>query len=110
MSSLLLWIDSEHAKIFSFLPEGLQKQEMKCTEPDKSEHFFHQVAEHLTPAKEIIIVGPGLAKSHFKTHLEKHHHGNIAKNVVAIESMDHPTDPQIEAAGRKFFKHLHLFS
>ena len=120
MSSLLLWIDSEHAKIFRFSPEGMQKQEMKRAEPDhhthphkedhNSEHFFHQVAESLKSAKEIIIAGPGLAKTHFKTHLEKHHHGNIAKNVIAMETMDHLTDPQIEATGRKFFKHAHLFS
>ncbi|MBS1982640.1 MAG: hypothetical protein JST16_00595 [Bdellovibrionales bacterium] len=120
MTAFVLWIDSEHAKIFQFTPAGVETHAMKRAEPDhhthasaekhNSEHFFHQVADKLKAATELLIVGPGLAKSHFKTHLEQHHHQALAKKVLGVEAMDHPTDAQIMAAGRKFFTKAHLYS
>lgn len=66
-------------------------------------HFFEDVANALTSAKEILIVGNGTAKDEFKHHLE-HHHKNIAAHVVAVESIDHPTEPQLLAMAKKKFK------
>jgi stalled ribosome rescue protein Dom34 len=66
-------------------------------------HFFEDVAKALTSAKEILIVGNGTAKDEFKHHLE-HHHKNIAAHVVAVESIDHPTEPQLLAMAKKKFK------
>jgi len=119
MSSYVLWLDSEHAKIFKFLPGKVEPHTLKRSEPDhhthahkedqSSEHFFHQVADYLKSATELLIVGPGLAKTHFKTHLEKHHHQQLAQKVLGVESMDHPTDAQIVAAARKSFQAKHLF-
>ena len=66
-------------------------------------HFFEDVARALTSAKEILIVGNGTAKDEFKHHLE-HHHKNIAAHVVAVESIEHPTEPQLLAMAKKKFK------
>jgi len=52
----------------------------------------------------------GLAKDHFKTHLETHHTAGLAKRIIGMEVVDHPTDNQILAASRKFFKTYDLFN
>lgn len=119
MSSIVVWIDSENAKIFTLKPEGVEAHAMKRHEPDHhthskrekhdSEHFYHQVAEKTAKATELLVVGPGMAKTQFKSHLERHDKA-LAKKVVGVESMDHPTEAQIVAAARKIFHTVHLFS
>jgi stalled ribosome rescue protein Dom34 len=66
-------------------------------------HFFDDVAKGLTDAREILIVGHGTAKEEFKHHLESHHK-QINGHVVAVESIDHPTEPQLLAMAKKKFK------
>lgn len=121
MSSYVVWIDQEHAKIFKFLPGGkTENQSVKRhthehhTAPDQNHQkghdaFYHDVAGHLKGAQEVLLVGPGLGKDHFKTHLEKHHHAELLKSVIGTVSMDHPTDPQIVAEARKVFRAKDLF-
>lgn len=73
------------------------------------EKFFHEVAQSLDQAHEILLIGPGDAKIHFQKHLEGHHHAGLAGKIVGTETVDHPTDGQIVALARKFFKkHLQL--
>ena len=121
MSSYVVWLDQEHAKAFKFLPGKVEQSSVKRATHDHHTHahkednngeeaFFHQVAEHIKDATELLIVGPGLAKTHFKTHLEKHHHHDLLKKIVGIETMSHPTDPEIVASARKSFRTAHLFT
>jgi len=120
MKAAILFIDSDHAKIFRLNPGMMEKTELKkheikhhLTDDKKNEehekHFFHEVASELKGTTELLIVGPGLARTRFKTHLDAHHHTDLAKSVVGTESIDHPTDPQIVEVGRKFFKAYDLF-
>ncbi len=121
MSSFVVWIDSEHAKVFKMTEQGVEKSTVKNhshehhgfnprdQHPDHSK-YYHAVAEQLKGATEWLLVGPGQGKDQFKKHLEQHHHNDLAQKLLSTESMDHPTDPQILAHARKFFKHAHLFS
>ncbi len=114
MASYAVWIDTEHAKIFKFIAgekQHVEQKEMKRHGHhvnDKNhadeEKFYHEVAAQMNDAKELLIVGPGMGKTHFQHHLDKHNHKNLAGSVVAVESMDQLTDAQILAAARKFFK------
>lgn len=97
---------------------GVKTRGVKSHAPDhrdgahhlhENEKYYHTVAEELANATEILVVGPGPARTHFKAHLD-HHHPALAKKVLAVEAMDHPTDNQILAHARKFFKHAHLFN
>lgn len=121
MSSYVLWLDTQEAHIYKFLPGKVEKQNLKNTHPQHhthnpkeekhpSDHFYHEVANALSQAQELLIVGPGIAQEQFKHHLEKHHHGALNQKVLSVESMGHCTDGQIEAHARKFFKTQHLFS
>lgn len=114
MASYAVWIDTEHAKIFKFIAgreESVEQKEMKrhghhATDKhhQDEEKFYHEISTQLKDAKELLILGPGVGKTHFHHHLDKHNHQGLAKSVVAVESMDKITDGQILAAARKFFK------
>lgn len=118
MSIYAILIDSEHAKVFDFNDGEVTHHAYHRHEPQhhtghsqdqehKSEHFFHQVAEHLTGATHLLLMGSGLGKEHFKTHLESHHH-DLAKVIVGVETVDHPTDGQIVAHARESFSKHHI--
>ena len=74
--------------------------EMNGTWTDESVNNIE--AELLQPYNAIVIVGPGTARTEFAGYLSEHQ-PKLAKRVWGIEPMDHPTDPQIVAAVRKFF-------
>ena len=122
MADYVIWLDSEKAQIFDLKPSGIEKSQLKKSGMDHhthskkdhrgdsaAEHFFRDLAKKLKGAEQVLVLGPGLAKNHFKTHLETHHDG-LAKKIVGIENSDHPTDNQILATARKFFKTYDLFN
>ena len=122
MSSCILWIDSKNAKIFKLTPEGVVKKELSHHEiaPIGKTHdqylknaeklFFHEVALSIGSPDELIVFGAGLAKTHFKNHLETHQHSDILKVLVGVETLDSVSDNQILEASRKFFKKFHDFN
>ena len=119
MASYVIWMDSKEGKIFDLLPEGPKvrhlhthghKNRMPPYGDNNSEHhhhldaFFKEIADSIKDAKEVIVLGPSEAKLHFKSYLEKHFAHTLATKLVAVETVDHPTDNQILAHARKFFK------
>lgn len=120
MSSYIVYLDHEHAKIFKMNPDGTEKlnlhkhlnlhhQNNQNAVKKDSSPFFHEVAESLKDASEVLVIGHGIAKDQFMNHLKDHKHDKLAKKVVGVESVDKPTDNQILAMARKFFKSEHLF-
>jgi stalled ribosome rescue protein Dom34 len=123
MSDYVIWVDSEKAKIFALKTTGIEKSHLDKGGMDHHthnkkdhhgdnglEHFFRDLAVKLKDAEQLLILGPGLAKNQFKTHLESHHTNGLAKKIVGLENSDHPTDNQILAEARKFFKTYDLFN
>jgi hypothetical protein len=51
---------------------------------------------------EILIIGPGSAKNELSRHAASHDPA-VAKKIVAVETVDHPTDPQIIDYAKKYF-------
>ena len=122
MAIYVVWMDSEKAQIFNLKTTGIVKSHLEKhkgghhTHTGKdhhgdpnTEHFFRDLSTRLKDAEEILILGPGLAKNHFKTHLESHHGAAVLKKIVGIENSDHPTDNQILASARKFFATYNLY-
>lgn len=64
--------------------------------------FFHKVISSVANVNEILIVGPGSAKGELIKHAAVHD-AAIAKKIVGVETVDHPTDPQIVAYAKKYF-------
>ena len=113
----IIWLDSEKAQTFALTPTGIEKSHLKKSgvehhtrdKNDKTtdsdlQHFYRDLAAKLSGAKKLLIMGPGLGKTHFNSYLESHHSGGLAKAVIGVENSDHPTDNQILASARGFFK------
>jgi len=116
MSIFVIWIDREHAKLFQFSNDKMERKALHAKHPDHHTHvigqldlaqwektFFTEVANHLESSSQILILGPGIAKHHFQTYLMEHH-PLLSKKVVGCEAVDHPTDGQIASLARRFFK------
>jgi stalled ribosome rescue protein Dom34 len=123
MADYVVWLDSEKAQIYSLTTSGVKKSHFEKSGMDHHthnkrdhssdsnlEHFFRDLAIQLKDVEHLLILGPGLAKNHFKTHLETHHTAGLAKKIVGIENSDHPTDNQILAKARKFYTTYNLFN
>jgi stalled ribosome rescue protein Dom34 len=114
-----VWIDHRQAKIFGVGEIGADEHIVTDTTSPahihrKADHvdlgkagadpkFFGEVAGLLQPYKAILIAGPGTARSEFAGYLTEHD-PKLAKRVWGIEPMDHPTDKQIVALVRKYFR------
>jgi len=122
MAACVVWIDSEHAKLFKISAAGVEKKEMKKHGAQHSnshqdahfhqqeEHFFKEISQAVGKVEELLVFGPGPAKAHFKTHLEKHHKHDMLPHLVGVESLDKMSDNQILEASRKFFKKFNQFN
>jgi stalled ribosome rescue protein Dom34 len=115
----MVWIDHQTAKVFQFNADANEASVVHSTHAHEHLHhkansgdsghapvdkqFLERVAAALARSGAILIVGPGSAKTELHTHLERAHPG-IASKVSAVETSDHPTDGQLLAHARQFFK------
>jgi len=65
--------------------------------------FFERVTEAIADAKAILITGPSSAKSELAAHVARRH-PDIARRVVGVETIDHPSDGALIAVARLYFK------
>lgn len=114
----VVWVDHSEAHILFIDPADLEKEVVAAGQhphvhhkrgamgPGKSaedQHYYHGVAEALGDVQEILITGPGQAKLELFKHMQ-HHDPVVAGRVVGIESADHPTDGQLAAHARHYFR------
>jgi stalled ribosome rescue protein Dom34 len=109
-----VWIDHKEAKIFHIEPEDFDVSKInaphhhltrKAEEQGRhagSDRFFHDVAEKLEDAEEILVVGPSSAKLDFIRYAHKHDRA-LEPKIVGVETLDHPTDGQLAAYVRHYF-------
>ena len=62
-----------------------------------------QVVDAVKDAAPFLVVGPGGAKLELIRVMHKDHH-ELEKRLVAVETIDHPTDGQLLAYARKYFR------
>ncbi len=116
VSHYALWIDHQHAYVYKFTEKGVEEKTYKSDSnhsktDDDHQKFYHSLTPLFNDAKELMIMGPGVAKNEFKHHCEKHHHANIAKHIIGVKSMEsHPTKAKMLAEANDFFKHLHMWT
>ena len=115
----VVWIDHKQAKVVHFNADSSEPVVVHSTHPDLHLHhkanandsghaavdkkFLAHVADALAHSGAILLVGPASAKTELRTYLE-HAHPAIAARISAVETMDHPTDGQLLAHARHFFK------
>lgn len=114
----VVWLDHVEAHVQHFTREDVEKK-LVHGKPHRHLHtkrnaqasghaaedqaYFHKIAEALEGAQEILVVGPANAKAEFVKHL-KAHDPDVARKVVAVETVDHPSDGQVLAYARKHFR------
>lgn len=122
----IIWIDHQQARIFGFDSEALESAVILGTHPHEHLHhkanardsghvgidkgFFERVRTSLEPMAAILITGPAGAKKELASYLRQEH-PHLAERICGVEALDHPSDAQLVALGRKYFTaHDHLRS
>jgi stalled ribosome rescue protein Dom34 len=113
-----VWIDHTKASIFHLSAEQVDTATVIAphhnhhrhpkgpeggkAHPEDAQIFFRKVARSLDDAEQILLVGPSTARVEFGSYLHQHDRP-IEARVVASETVDHPTDPQLVAFAKKHF-------
>jgi hypothetical protein len=115
----ILWLDHAEARLFSFNPDDVDEAHFLSHPPHRQTHhkagsigsgkseedvnFFHDIVTTLGDAREVLVVGPGAAKLAFIRYLHRHA-PTVEPRVIGVETVDHPTDRQIVAYARHYFR------
>ncbi len=115
----IVWIDHREAKVFHFNATEVDRMILHPHNPTRHIHhkanangsgdalldheFFERVTEAIADAKAILITGPASAKSELAAHVARRH-PDIARCVVGVETIDHPSDGALIAVARLYFK------
>lgn len=117
----VVWIDHQKATAWHFTATEQEStvvhahDQHQKTHSRKSTHgghqsvadhrFFDEVAQALSGADEVLVIGPAHTKQEFAGYLREKH-VPLAKNIIAVENADHPTDAEVLAHARRHFKAL----
>lgn len=114
----IVWLDHREARIISFSLGASREIEVHAQTAERrihrkagsigsghaadDHHFFDEIAESLAGIHEVLIAGPGNAKTAFRTYIAERH-AQLASRVVGVETLDHPTDAELLAHAKKSF-------
>ena len=113
-----VWIDHQEAKIYHVDAATFEAKDIHAPgrhvhrhptvtadhkHPIDLQHFFKDVVHALEGAEEILIVGPATAKLELIKYVHKHLPA-LDHKIVGVETVDHPTDGQLVAYARKYFR------
>jgi stalled ribosome rescue protein Dom34 len=115
----LVWIDHHEAKVFHFDATDVEHTTVHSSHPHQHLHhkansgdsghapvdkgFLERVAECIAQAGAVLITGPASAKTELAAHIGRTS-PELAKRISGVEPMDHPTDGELVAFARSFFK------
>ena len=115
----LVWIDHREAKVFRF--NATEAVESDLHARDRHVHVHHKantigsghavvdrdllkkVVGSVSDAGAILIVGPGTAKTELAAYVAQQH-PQVSQRILAVEAADHPSDGELIAMARKFFR------
>lgn len=114
-----VWLDHREAHIIKFGLSGEDREVLRSE--TKTEHIHHKansigpghaaidyrfydgIAKTLEGTAEILIAGPGLAKTELAERI-RIHHSAIAKSIVGIEALDHPSEGELLRFAHSFMR------
>ena len=106
----VVWLDQSEAHVVMFDREHTEAQRIKSRSHHKHQGkaddlglFFTDIAQALSNTREVLLAGPGLVRNQFRDWCAKHH-AAVARVVVDSVTADHPTDAQLVAMARQYFK------
>jgi stalled ribosome rescue protein Dom34 len=115
----IVWIDHHQAKVFRFNASDVERDVIRPHDPTVHLHhkantigsghapvdkdFLRRVTESVSEAGAIMIVGPASAKTELAAHIAAHA-PDLSARVSTVEAADHPSDGELMALARKFFR------
>lgn len=114
----IVWLDHREATVVSFSVDSSRATELHSHTPRKlhqrsgvfgsghaadDHQYFDEIAQTLHGVPEVLLCGPGNAKTALNTYLHERH-VDVAKHIVGIETLDHPTEPELLAYARQYFR------
>jgi len=115
----VVWIDHREARVFHFSAEDVERLVLRPNDPTRHIHhkansigsghaaedqnFLQAVAQSIADAGAVLITGPANAKTELVKHIHQHDPQLMTK-LVGIETVDHPTDGELVAHARHYFK------
>jgi stalled ribosome rescue protein Dom34 len=115
----VVWIDHHEARIFHFSATDVEKLVLRPDHPTRHIHhkanavgsgrssedhdFFRAVAQSIADAGAVLITGPADAKTQLNKYISQHDPG-LMNIIVGVETVDHPSDAQLVAHARQYFK------
>ncbi len=108
----VLWIDHHQAKLLqldaapaqpSRIRERLHPTGQHGSEVRSQHEFFGKVCDEIGEHQTVLVMASKTALADFRHYVDKHR-PQVGKCIAGHEVVDHPTDNQIGAAGRKFFE------
>ena len=116
----MVWIDREIAKIFFLSEKKTARISLKGSHVDHHSHrrdsldsrrqenkLFHDLLSELKNVQEILILGPGVAKHHFRNFLNEQYPAT-GRLVLGCEASDHPSDEEILDYAKKYFEEFKI--
>jgi stalled ribosome rescue protein Dom34 len=94
------FFDRDHATTQRIHSKSQHKHQGKSTDMSA---FFSDISKAVKDCREVLVTGPGLTRQHFKDWYEQHA-AHLSKLVVDSIASDHPTDAQLVAMARQYFK------
>jgi stalled ribosome rescue protein Dom34 len=115
----VVWIDHHEARVFHFSPTDVERLVLHPDRPTRHIHhkansigsghasedhaFLQAVAQSIADAGAVLVTGPANAKTELVKHISQHDPG-LMKIIVGVETVDHPSDGQLVAHARRYFK------
>lgn len=115
----VVWIDHREARVFHFSPTDVERLVLRPDYPTKHIHhkantigsghaspnhdYLQEVAESIADAGAVLITGPANAKTELVEHIRLRD-PKLTKLIAGVETVDHPSDAQLVAYARRYFK------
>ena len=114
-----VWMDHHEARIFTAVAGRFEESTVLAHDkrvhphptgpkghhnhPDDAHRFFREIAHALTSADSVLVVGPSTAKREFFRYVHEHERA-LEPKLAHIEVVDHPTDAQVVALAKRYFR------
>ncbi len=115
----IIWLDHRDARVIRYSVDSSRTVELHSRETERKihhrtntigsghvaddHHFFDEIATAVHGVREVVLCGPANAKVALNTYLQDRH-PDIAGHVAGVETLDHPTDGELLAWAKKYFK------
>ena len=112
MTHAIAWIDHHRAEVLPLDAPGASARHLKSHPHPTGQHgsevrtqheFFASVAAVLDESTSVLVTGSHTATADFRHYAEKHR-PQTAKRIAGYEVVDHPTENQLAALGKRFFE------